>query len=133
MKVKLHDKYSVLPTRKHPTDAGLDLYSRFNSVIKPGQVKVVDTGVYVKFPEGSMGLIKPKGRSDFLIGSGVIDQNYRGEIRVKIFNPLRDSIVIAIGDPIAQLVILPVLTPELELVDELDETDRGESGGIWKM
>jgi len=121
----------TLPTRKHPTDAGVDLYALGNYIINPHTSKIIRTGIAFEYPEGTMGLVKPKSRNEHLVGAGVLDMNFRGEVLVKIFNVSTQEQAIKHGDGIAQLIIVPILTPELELVEEiLSDTDRGNSGGI---
>lgn len=63
-----------------------------------------------------------------IVGEGVIDSGYTGSIRVKLYNHGSESYMIERGDKISQLVILPIITPELELADELEETERGANG-----
>jgi dUTP pyrophosphatase len=125
------------PTRKFPTDAGADLYALDSVLIDEGKIKLVRTGVKVKIPKGCVGFFWPKGRSDFLIGSGVIDESYQGEMVVKIYNSCDYQLVIKRGEPIVQLVIVPVLTEPVEEVKLEDlfpeKTDRGETGGIHKL
>ncbi len=124
----------VLPRRKHPTDAGLDLYSIKDYIISPHSFCVVQTGVSVEIPENCMGWITNKSSSNFLVGAGVVDEGYQGELLVKVFNVLDEPIEIKYGQAVAQLIILPILRPDLEWVLSNDffskETLRGESGGI---
>jgi dUTP pyrophosphatase len=124
-----------IPTRKHSSDAGLDLYALLTSavVIPPHSFAIIPTGVAVKLFPGTVGLIWPKSRNDHLVGGGVVDANYRGELLVKVVNYSYDSMVICDGDAIAQLIIQPVLTPQpVEDGHSQDffETDRGTAGGI---
>lgn len=131
---KLHPD-ATLPARKHGDDAGLDFYALGNYVILPNSVKVVYTGVTVEWPKGIMGLAKPKGSHNHLIGAGVIDAGYQGEIVFKVFNPLMDNIIIRDGEAVAQVVLLPIVIPDLLVevhIDNIhkDVTDRGMSGGI---
>jgi dUTP pyrophosphatase len=95
-------------------------------------MKTVDTGIAIELPQGTMGLIKPKSGHNRLVGAGVVDESYRGEIKVKVYNTGHNNIYLHNGDPVAQLVVVPILTPELELVPykELQETERGTTGGI---
>jgi dUTP pyrophosphatase len=132
MKFARTDRRAKKPTRKHPTDAGLDLYTVKREIINPHEMKIIDTGVAIELPEGTMGLIKPKSRHTLLVGAGVVDQDYRGEIRVRVYNTGARNLYFEKHDPIAQLVVVPILTPEIELVpfDELQKTKRGKSGGI---
>jgi len=123
-----------LPTRKHPEDAGLDFYSCELRIIDPLSYGIVHTGIAVAIPAGMVGLIWPKSRSDFLIGGGVIDAGYRGEILVKIFNPTKKTVVIHDQDAICQMVIQPILTPLMKEIPfymlSEDVTSRGATGGI---
>lgn len=124
-------KAPLIPTRKNPTDAGLDLYSFGDYTINPHSFKIIRTGLCFEFPENVGVLLKPKSRCDFLLGAGVVDQNYRGEILVKIFNVLDSIINIKHGDGICQMLIIPVFSPYVEIVDSIfDGTDRGITGGI---
>lgn len=133
LKVKLED-YALEPVRAHSTDAGLDLFSRDNDFcLWPGQSHFFDTGVHIQFPEGTYGLILSRSGLNMkhgivAAGNGVIDQDYRGSIGVKLYNLGREGYTFKRGDRIAQLVIMDCYTPEIELVDCLDETDRNESG-----
>ena len=132
MKFARTDRRAKKPTRKHQSDAGLDLYALDSVVVKPGYSEIVHTGIAIELPENTMGLIKPKSRHTRLIGAGVLDQDYRGEIMVRVFNTDPRNLYIKAGDPVAQLVVVPILTPEVERVSmkELTKTKRGASGGI---
>lgn len=125
---------AVLPTRKHPADAGLDVYAVERVEIIPHRFAIVPTGVTVDIPEGFVGLLKPKGRSDHLLGAGVVDAGYQGEILVKVANLTDQVLVFNRGDAVGQLLVLPVLTPAVEEVtaDEVHakKSSRGGAGGI---
>ena len=135
MKIML-DIWAKMPTRAHPWDAGLDLYAPEDEsvyTISPcGGSVTIDTGVHVQIPEGFTGFIKAKSGLNVkhcLTCTGVIDSHYTGSIAVKLYNHhpcLRYDV--RPGDKIAQLVILPCVMPHLELVDSLEETDRGDNG-----
>lgn len=147
MKVKL-DPGAIMPTRAHATDAGLDLYSMDDKVIFPRQVtmfdkdgfgkpvpigETFDTGVHIAFDPGTYGRVE--GRSGLNInknicvcGAGIIDNGFRGSIKVKLYNMGTEPYTVKKGDRIAQLIIAKYETPEIELVTALDDTDRGESG-----
>lgn len=141
MKIML-DKGAKMPTRAHPWDAGLDLYAPFDFIV-PGAAIVgfdddvevgsstIDTGVHVEIPEGYTGFIKSKSGLNVkhgLTAEGVIDAHYTGSIAVKLYNHTSTTYQFKAGDKIAQLVILPCVMPHLELVDSLEETDRGNNG-----
>lgn len=130
MRVML-DPGAKMPTRAHPWDAGLDLYSRNNRRIDGFGSATFDTGVHVEIPEGCVGFIKSKSGlmvNHNLTVDGTIDAHYTGSIRVKIFNHGHIPYEVNDGDKIAQLVIVPCLLPELELADRLEKTDRGAGG-----
>ena len=130
MKVKL-DPGAKMPTRAHEADAGYDLYATEGCTIFPGNSKVFDTGVHVQIPMGYVGMVKSKSGLNVKHGitsEGVIDSGYTGSICVKLYNHGLNPVSIEIGQKISQLVIMPILTPELELVDELEDTDRGSGG-----
>lgn len=137
MKVAKLQESAKLPTRKNPTDAGIDFYSNVDVEIQPHSYSVVSTGVTVEVPENCFMLLKPKGKNNFLVGAGVVDSFYHpGEILVKIFNPTDSSIVIHKDDAIAQGVLLPIITsdPEEVTAESLkNSSDRSEKGGITKQ
>lgn len=137
IKVKLDDG-AYMPTRAHSADAGLDLYSpvdvevpdRWDEVSREGSV-CIDTGVHVAIPEGFVGMIKSKSGLNVkngITGEGVIDSGYTGSMVVKLYNHGCQSVHIKKGQKISQLVLLPIITPELELVDDLEATERGNGG-----
>lgn len=130
MQIKL-DKSAKMPTRAHESDAGYDLYSREQKVIYARESAVFDTGVHIAIPSGYVGFLKSKSGLNVnkgLTSEGVIDSGYTGSIKVKIYNHSDKSYNIKSGDKISQLVILPIITPELEVVESLEDTDRGNNG-----
>ena len=131
MKILL-DKGAILPTRAHPFDAGLDLYSPVDVLIQwYEQAVTIDTGVHVEIPEGYVGFIKSRSGlmvKHNIVSDGTIDAHYTGSIRVRLFKHSIDEYQVNAGDKIAQLVILKCELPELEVVDHLEETDRGDGG-----
>jgi dUTP pyrophosphatase len=126
---------ALIPTRNHKTDAGLDLYSAKNTIIRPTGVSIVPTGVIVEVPHGYVGQIWPKSRSNFLIGGGIVDEGYLGQIYVKVINPSNESVYIKEGDPCAQIVFVPCTCPVMVEVSEgdLKTTERGADGGIARQ
>ncbi|KKN54347.1 hypothetical protein LCGC14_0593250 [marine sediment metagenome] len=130
---KLHDD-AILPSRKHVQDAGLDFFALTSTFVKSNHMRVVRTGITIEIPWTYFGLVKPKSGGDFIIGGGVIDAGYQGEILVKVYNYKETNVIIRAGDPLGQLVLIPIIHPEIKVVDVEDihvkETDRGETGGI---
>lgn len=136
MRIKL-DPGAHMPTRAHDLDAGLDLYSTRDAVIPPrwsgygGNSVCIDTGVHVEIPAGYVGMLKSKSGlnvKENLTSEGVIDAGYTGSIVVKLYNHGNKYVEISDGQKISQLVIMPIITPELEVVDELENTERGSGG-----
>lgn len=125
------DPGAKMPTRAHSTDAGLDLYSRENWLIMPGMSRKFDTGVHISIPAGYVGMVKSKSGLNVnhgITSEGVIDSGYTGSIMVKLYNHGRNTVKIEQGQKISQLVIMPIITPDLELVDSLEDTERGGGG-----
>ena len=130
MKILL-DPGAKMPTRAHELDAGYDLYSREDAVIYHGDSHCFDTGVHVQIPAGYVGMVKSKSGLNVkynLTSEGVIDAGYNGSIVVKLYNHGHAAVRIENGQKISQLVIMPIITPELELVYSLEDTDRGAGG-----
>ena len=130
MKIKL-DEGAKMPIRAHPWDAGLDLYALEDGYIRCNQSRTFNTGVHVQIPEGCVGFIK--SRSGLMVNHGIvtdgtIDAHYTGPIKVCLFNHGTSRYEVKAGDKIAQLVICPCVLPQPELVDSLEETDRGNAG-----
>lgn len=130
MKVIL-DEGALMPTRAHLTDAGLDLYSPVTVIVKAGSSAVIDTGVHIELPINTAGFLKSKSGLNVNFGitsEGVIDVGYTGSIRVKLYNNAEKDYTILAGDKISQLVILPIIIPALEPVDNFTPTERGSKG-----
>lgn len=125
------DKGAIMPTRAHEDDAGLDLYSQENQVVSAKEAGYFDTGVHIKIPKGFVGMLKSKSGLNVrfgIVSEGVIDAGYTGSIVVKLYNHSGYDYRVKRGDKISQLVILPIITPELEEVKELEQTSRGSGG-----
>ena len=131
MKIKL-ERWAYMPIRAHEDDAGLDLRSPQTILIRSGSSVKIDTGVHVELPRYTVGFLKSKSglnvKHGIQSGEGVIDVGYTGSIAVKLYNHSNKDYQVMRGDKISQLVILPILTPDLEVVDELEETERGSGG-----
>lgn len=130
MKIKL-EPWAIMPTRAHPQDAGLDLYAAEDRVVHTYCFATFDTGVHVQLPPHTAGFLKSKSGLNFqhnITSDGVIDAGYTGSIRVKLYNHGPDNYKVHKGDKISQLVVVSIQTPFLQVVDELEETDRGNNG-----
>lgn len=132
---RLHPN-AVLPTYGSSEAAGADLYACLDEavVIQPGEVFWVPTGIALEVPKGCAGLIYARSSMGVKRGLapankvGVIDSDYRGEIRVVLLNHSKEPQTISPGERIAQFVITPVLTPQYEEAEALSDTDRGTGG-----
>ena len=122
------------PERSRPGDAGYDLRCVEPFALAPGERALVPTGVAVAVPEGAAGLVVPRSglaaRHGLSVvnGPGLIDPNYRGELKVVLVNLGTETYHGDAGDRIAQLLVVPCLTPEVHLVDALGVTERGAAG-----
>lgn len=126
------DYGAAMPERAHETDAGLDLRCIKGGIIWPFSSRTFDTGVHVELPHGTWGKIESKSGLNINRGivscGGTIDEGYTGSIRVKLYNLSWRPYRFRDGDKIAQLVIQFYIAPELEWVESLEETARGNSG-----
>jgi dUTP pyrophosphatase len=130
IKVKLDDG-AYMPTRAHDDDAGYDLYSRETVWLEHHSSHTFDTGVHIQIPKNYVGMVKGKSSLNIkcdTLCEGVIDCGYTGSIRVKLYNHGGSGYYISEGQKIGQLVIMPIITPELVQVDELEATERGDGG-----
>jgi dUTP pyrophosphatase len=133
--VKRLDPELPLPSYEHPGDAGLDLRSRVDLVLEPGERALVPTGIALAMPPGHVALVCPRSglASRHGVGlvnaPGVVDAGYRGEISVVLINhDLRAAVSISRGDRIAQLVVQRVEEARLHEVSELPGSHRGGGG-----
>lgn len=133
LQIKLLHPDAKVPTRANATDAGLDLYALSGGIAVPGDRLRVSTGISMSIPKGYYGRISPRSglawRNGIDVMAGTVDSSYRGEIQVVLIN-LETTEVFQVnpGDRIAQLVIQKVELWNPVVVDELDETERGENG-----
>lgn len=122
------------PVRKHSTDAGVDIFSNEDVTIWPFSMGVVGTGITAVVEPGTALLVWPKSGGNHIVGAGVVDAGYQGEIKVKILNYRPWPIRIRWGDPVAQLVKVKIFADKLRERNLWDihstSTERGESGGI---
>lgn len=132
---KLNDN-ATIPTRGTKYSAGMDLYACIEEpvVIEPHKTVMVDTGLAMEIPEGYFGAIYPRSglstkRGIVLANNvAVIDSDYRGEIKLPLHNHGTDMQVIEPHERVAQLIIQPYLPINWNIVDELNDTDRGDKG-----
>src|SRR5215216_5090664 len=134
LEVRLLHPDAVPPARTRSGDAGYDLRATERVSIPQEGRRLVGTGVAIALPEGVAGLVTPRSGLaaahgiTLLNAPGLIDPNYRGEIKVIVHNAGHEPFAVAKGDRIAQLLLVPYWVPELEVVGELAATERGAAG-----
>lgn len=136
LKIKRIRDGALIPKRATAESAGLDLSAFLDqdTVIHPGDIVKIPTGIAIGLEVGTVGLVYPRSGLSSKYGItlancvGVIDSDYRGEILVPIINHSSAPFTIHNGDRIAQLVVSPILLPQIEEAAELDETERGTGG-----
>ena len=137
VKIKLLNENASVPSRESDGAAGYDLRACIDAPItlEKGKIFAVPTGVAIELPSKNLVAVVC-ARSGLAIrhgialanGVGIIDSDYRGEIKVGLLNSGEEDFVINPGERIAQMLIMPVETPELQICDELSETERGSGG-----
>jgi dUTP pyrophosphatase len=137
MKVYL-DSWGIMPVRAHSTDAGMDFRTSKGFTLKAGDSYIFESGVHVSIPVGYMGKIETKSGLNVNYGiqaTGVVDAGFSGQIIFKLYNLSDTAYTFKKGDKVAQMVLTPILTPDLELVNQEElSTDcaqastRGASG-----
>ena len=136
IRVKKLNPNAKLPTYGSSEAAGADLYACLEEAvtIQPGEVYWVPTGIALEVPKGCAGLVYARSSLGAKRGLapankvGVVDSDYRGEIRVVLLNHSKQPQTLESGERVAQFIITPVLTPAYEEVTELSDTDRGAGG-----
>ena len=130
MKIKL-DPGAKKPTSAHLWDAGYDLYSREDKIVPAHGSAVFDTGVHIAIDPLVAGILMSKSGLNVkfdMTSEGVIDPGYTGAIVVKLYNDGDKDYEVKAGDKISQILFVPVIKPDMEVVDELEETERGNGG-----
>ena len=131
LKVKILDDMAALPEVATAGSAGMDLATCREVVLNPGGVELLKTGLAVEIPVGHYLRIAEKSslaKRGLRVGAGVIDSDYRGEIRVVMQNLSSDEVRFRPGEKVAQMLLEPVVVPKILVVDGVEETGRGEGG-----
>ncbi len=134
IKIKKLRPEAIIPKYAHESDAGMDLFSIENYILKPGERKLFGLGFQVEIPNGYEMQIRPKSGLALKHGitvlnaPGTIDSGYRGEIGVILFNTSKEDFEIRKGEKIAQAVISECEFAEIKEVSDLSETSRGQGG-----
>jgi len=134
LKIKLLSPDAQLPRYAHPDDSGMDLTSVADVTIAPGARTLVPTGIAIELPPGTEAQIRP--RSGLALRHGItvlntpatIDEGYRGELQIILTNHGDANFHVTKGMRVAQMVICPVLRPEIVIAESFTETSRSTSG-----
>ena len=127
MKVKLLEG-TKCPRQGREGDAGYDFFLREDVTLKAHQVTVIDTGVCVELPKGYAGLLAMRSsicKKNLIIQQPLIDENYRGQIHAMIYSDNDEDLTFLAGERLYSLYVFPVYQEQLQVVDELSETNRG--------
>lgn len=123
---------AVAPSRATVKSAGVDLYAATNVDIEPGQRRIVPTGIQMAIPPGHYGRIAPRSglavKHNIDVCAGVVDADYRGEIKVVLHNFGADVFRVQCMDRVAQLILEKISLPTIVEVETLDTTDRADGG-----
>ncbi len=133
LQIKQLSESATLPTRSHATDSGLDLYASEDTLVTYTHASVVPTGIAVNIPPGYEGQIRPRSgkssKTNLRVILGTVDSGYNGEIGVIADTLNKSNYLVKKGEKIAQLVISPIVTPSLEIVDQFNtQSARGSNG-----
>jgi dUTP pyrophosphatase len=132
LKIKKLTKEAITPRYAHPGDAGMDLFSNEEAVIRPHERKLISTGLAMAIPEGFVGLIWDRSgiasKHGLKTMAGVVDSNYRGEVKILMHNLSPEEFKVEKGMRIAQMLVQPIAVKGIQEVDDLEETNRGDSG-----
>lgn len=156
LRIKLLSENATIPTRNNPTDSGLDLYAAEDVIIKPGETVIVKTDIAIELDSGYEAQIRPRSgvtaKTKLRVQLGTVDADYRGNVGIIVdniaqytrqhvkwptfvdgteavgVNLLDGEIIVRKGDKLAQLVVVPIELPSVEVVDELNDTARGNNG-----
>ena len=132
MKVKFLSPTAKVPTKSSELAAGYDLYADKSAVLLPRTHTKVTTGLALKLECGFYGRVASRSGLSFNhgieVGAGVLDADYRGEVKINLHNHSDDEYTVNAGDRVAQLIIENANSPGIEVVADLDQTERGENG-----
>ncbi len=134
VKIKRVNQNAILPQYAHEHDAGMDLFSTDSSIIKPGEIKLIHTGIAIELTNDVEAQIRPRSGLALTNGitvlnsPGTIDAGYRGEIGIILINHGKENFEIAVGTKIAQMVLTPIIHATIQEVLELEQSERGRGG-----
>ncbi|XP_068236259.1 deoxyuridine 5'-triphosphate nucleotidohydrolase, mitochondrial-like [Palaemon carinicauda] len=132
LRFKKLTEHAFAPSKGSKLAAGYDLCSAYDETIPAQGKALIKTDLQIELPEGCYGRVAPRSglswKNHIDVGAGVIDRDYRGNVGVVLFNHAKVDYDVKKGDRVAQLICEKIFYPEVEEVQELNDTDRGEGG-----
>ncbi|MDM9584793.1 dUTP diphosphatase [Nostoc sp. GT001] len=134
LKIMKLNKLAIIPKYEHNDDSGLDLFSTEDVELLPGTTQLIHTGIAIELPQGTEAQVRPRSglalkySITVLNTPGTVDAGYRGEVGVILINHGKSSFQVLKGMKIAQMVITPIIHVDVQEVENLSETTRGNSG-----
>ena len=134
LKIKCIHPVAKLPYRANPGDAGLDLFSIEETIIRSGESALIATGIQMELPKGTEAQIRPrsglalKHAVTVLNSPGTIDEGYRGEVKIILINHGKEDFIVEKHMRIAQMVIAPVFIVEIEETEAISDSERSTGG-----
>ena len=134
IKIKRLNEDAILPEKQHDSDAGYDLHSIEDIILKPNQIYKVKTGIAIQIPNNYGGLVLPRSGLSSKYGislintPGLIDSGYRGELLIPLINHSSNEYTINKTERVAQLILLEIPEVKIEVTSDLDESDRESKG-----
>lgn len=131
MKIKLFNQSIKLPVKSHLPDVGLDFFLPQDIVVKPHSTLTIGLGFGVQIPEGFAGIFVPRSSiaaRGLIIQTSIIDPDYTGEVHLIAQNGTDSTLTFKKDDRLGSLVVLSVLNARIEVVDEFEQTERGQQG-----
>ena len=134
IKIKRLNENAILPEKQHDSDAGYDLHSIEEIILKPNKIYKVRTGIAIQIPNNYAGLVLPRSGLSSKYGislintPGLIDSGYRGELLLPLINHSSNEYTINKTERVAQLILIEIPEVKIEVTSDLDESDRDSKG-----
>ena len=134
IKIKRLNENAILPEKQHDSDAGYDLHSIEEIILKPNQIYKVKTGIAIQIPNNYGGLVLPRSGLSSKYGislintPGLIDPGYRGELLIPLINHSSNEYTINKNERVAQLILIQIPEVKIEVTSDLDASDRDSKG-----
>ncbi len=134
IKIKRLNENAILPEKQHDSDAGYDLHSIEEIILRPNKIYKIRTGIAIQIPNHYAGLVLPRSGLSSKYGislintPGLIDSGYRGELLIPLINHSSNEYTINKTERVAQLILIEIPEVKIEVTSDLDESDRESKG-----